>query len=61
MVKKAPQDYALKQIVLKDLEGDEHKEALESAKKEYNLLKKNLLIASGLYIDHSELISTHTF
>ena len=38
----APQEYALKQIDLKGLKGDEHKEALESAKKEYNLLKKNL-------------------
>ena len=40
--KKARQEYALKQIVLKDLKGAEHNEALESAKKEYNLLKKNL-------------------
>ena len=40
--KKARQEYALKQIVLKDLKGAEHKETLENAKKEYNLLKKNL-------------------
>ena len=40
--KKPSQEYALKQIDLKDLKGNEHKEALESAKKEYNLLKKDL-------------------
>ena len=40
--KKAPQEYALKQIDLKKFKGDEHKEALDSAKKEYNLLKRNL-------------------
>ena len=40
--RKAPQEYALKQISLKKFKGDEHKEALDSAKKEYNLLKRNL-------------------
>ena len=40
--RKAPQEYALKQISLKKFKGNEHKEALESAEKEYNLMKMNL-------------------
>ena len=38
----ASQEYALKQIDLKNFNVNERKEILESAKQEYNLLKMNL-------------------
>ena len=40
--KNPPQEYALKQIDLKKFKINERQEALESAKKEYNLQRKNL-------------------
>ena len=54
--KNSPQEYALKQIDLKKFKINERQEALESAKKEYSLLKKNLANvapAFGCYHDQN--------